>query len=690
MGSIQKNISLLVLTSGLAALSWEVIWQIKAALALGVSAYGAALILAITMGGMSCGALLAAQLLKSKTIARPLRYYALLEIIIGVSGLLLLPGFALIESIDTQAYNISAQNSALIHFAGITLMIGVPALFMGATLPVLGLIARQSGMSVARIYGLNTLGAAAGTLVAAIILLPLLGLTHTAWLIAGFNFTVAVLAWLMGAQQNPATDFSPAQMQASAKTLNRPATYGVVATTGFAIFMLEIAWFRSLTAAFHSTTIAFAMMLSVVLLALGLGAHLAPWLKKHNVSLGLILVIAAMLVLGFTPLIERLDLISEKSLYASVWWFVNSYLLTALFLAPPVILLGIALPWVLDDQHAVQQWGRLYSVNTLCAILGALSAAWIFLPTIGFAKTAWLAGVIIAITGMLLIPRSQRLKPALPLLAALLVAFVFETGIGTTRAQGWVFSTAIKPRAVLESYEGPDSTASAVEYENGARVLLIDGFAATQQSGQKDYEAEHYMVWMGHLPMLLHPQPQKALVICFGTGQTANAVRKENPERLDIVDINQNVFHLADNFTANDDVLDDPRVTPIVMDGRAYIRRTETQYDVITLEPMPPTFAGVNALYAREFYQQARRKLTENGMIAQWLPIHLVDTHLGASIVRTMQEIFPNAVLWMDPRSQTGIILASKNDQQVLGAAWPGFMRHNIKRSMPPEDVKRR
>ena len=41
------------------------------------------------------------------------------------------------------------------------------------------------------------------------------------------------------------------------------------------------------------------------------------------------------------------------------------------------------------------------------------------------------------------------------------------------------------------------------------------------------------------------------------------------------------------------------------MDGRTWMRRTDKEYDVITLEPMPPTFAGVNNLYSLEFYQAA-------------------------------------------------------------------------------------
>ena len=128
---------------------------------------------------------------------------------------------------------------------------------------------------------------------------------------------------------------------------------------------------------------------------------------------------------------------------------------------------------------------------------------------------------------------------------------------------------------LLRSFEGPEANVAAVVGEGRQRMLVIDGFvAASQLGGYKGRFQDGYMAWMGHLPMLLHPDPKNALVICFGTGQTANAVRQENPTSLDIVDINPRVIKLAHNFDTNQDVLHDPRVKVTIMDGRAYMQRT--------------------------------------------------------------------------------------------------------------------
>jgi hypothetical protein len=221
-------------------------------------------------------------------------------------------------------------------------------------------------------------------------------------------------------------------------------------------------------------------------------------------------------------------------------------------------------------------------------------------------------------------------------------------------------------------------------------VLILDSSSASGQSGRTYKLGEHYMNWMGHLPMLLHPEPKNALVICFGTGQTANAVRNENPESLDIVDVNPRIFKLAHNFDANEDVLHDPRVKAIAMDGRAYLRRSSKVYDVITLEPMPPTDAGVNALYSRRFYELARDRLSPKGVIAQWLPFHCVAPLYSASIAKTFVDVFPNAILWIDPDTKhDGILIGTKDESVLLGTSWPGFSRADCKRDLNQEEVQK-
>ncbi len=627
------------------------------------------------------------QIFKDRCIKRPVRLYGFLEGIIGLSGLLLGFFFQLIERLDTHIYEVMPDSATLVHILGIVASLGLPTLCMGATLPVLGLVARQYGTSIAILYGLNTLGAALGALCAAFVLIPLLGITHTAWAIATVNIAVGMSAWLL----SPGETLKKEQRQDRENFDRRTFITNslIVLITGYATFSLEVAWFRSLTAAFQSATDAFAIMLASVLIGLGAGARLVPVFKTLKLPLGVLIAASGILIFLATPVIERFDIVvNTASLHPKILilnWFVS----TLSIIGIPILLLGVALPWIMDDQRSTRKLGILYSINALSGIAGALCAGWILLPTIGFARTAWVAGGIVAITGIINAPREKRAVLAMLSFAALSVAVMFESGVGRTRVQRWYFSKDIKPDKILESYEGPNATVTAVGYKTGGKALIIDGFvASTQYTSDEPQHSIHYMLWMGHLPMLVNPHPHKALVICFGTGQTANAVRNENPQSLDIVDLNPQVLKIAHNFTTNEGVLDDPRVKTTVMDGRAYIRRTDTIYDVITLEPMPPNFAGVNALYSQEFYKFARSKLSPEGTIAQWVPFHLVGPHYSLSIVKTFQSVFPNAVLWLDPGSKTGILLGSKNDDVPVGSVWPGYAREGKGRDMTEAEAR--
>ncbi len=710
----------LIALSGAATLSWEVIWQIKSTLALGASAWGTAITLIVTMGGMSIGGFLMGKALCEHRRVSPLYLYGLLEIIIGVCGLFLNRAFDLLTQLDGWAYGWMPQSISLIFILGIIIVCGIPTLCMGATFPVFGLIAQQYSFSLTKIYRFNILGGALGVLMVAFIMIPMLGVTATLWVIAGINILIGLVVFFYPYLCHSREDGNLFGMDSRLRgndTVNDTfyIKIFIVFVTGFATFTLEIAWFRSLLSEFANSTDVFAILLACMLFALSLAAKNVQKLKNQKKSLGTQLCIAGILILLCTPLIERIDDIfifyKHNVTHASttlepmitqwlahpnsfnhivvmnyIFHLVLSFCWAYFIIVPSMRFLGVAFPWILEEERSSRSIGTLYAVNTLAAVIGSISAAWFFLPLIGFAKTAWMAGLLVASAGIFILPQPKRVLACVLSLSALFIAIYFETGIGKTHVQSY-FATDEKGNYahVLDFVEGPDATISALQYEDGSRSLLINSTEAAIEFTP----SAHYMAWMGHLPMLLHPNPKKALVICFGTGQTSNSIRRENPQQLDIVDINANVFKLGHDFRSNENVLNDPRVHKIVMDGRAYLRRTKTHYDVITLEPMPPGTVGVNALYSLEFYQQARAKLTSEGVIAQWLPFHCVEPHYTTSIAKTFIQVFPNAVLWLDPVSHTGILLGTKNNSVPLATSWPGFLRSITLRNLSNEQIQK-
>jgi len=656
---------------GVAALSWEVLWQIRASLALGVSALATAITLAAAMGGMAAGSFLAGRWLRDRRLARPLRVYGWLELAIGIAGVCMATGFRALERADALVYGLLPGMAPLVHGLGVALLIGPAAAAMGASIPVFARVCAAHGTSLAGLYGINTLGAAAGVLVNAFVLIPWLGLVRSGWLVASLN--VGVFAATRAVERRPSN--APEPRPEAPPRLPPTSATALVFATGFATFALEVAWFRGLRAAFLSSTDSFAIMLFAVLVALGAGARIVPALRRLGVEPGLLLAAAGVAILVATPFVERMDLFVQGTQGYGAR-IARRSLLALATLGTPMLLLGTVLPWLLEEYRDRGGAGWLYATNTLGSVLGSLLATWLFLPVLGFARTAWAIGAGAVLLAATVRPRGRVLVVAAGA-AALALAAVRTEDIGRSRVLGTSTFTKLD---VLAFEEGVEATAAVVEgrvseAKGSARALVIDGFVATAE----DMPSVSYMAWMGRLPMLLHPDPRRALVICFGTGQTANAVLEEGPERLDVVELNPAVLRMAPFFPSNHGVLGDPRVRSFAMDGRAWLRRSPDRYDVVTLEPMPPHFAGVNSLYSREFYEIVASRLEPGGLMAQWVPFHLLPPFYAASIAATFQSVFPDAILW---RGLGSSILIGRREAsgKPLGLDWPGLARRATRR----------
>lgn len=657
---------------GIVGLTWELLWMHHTALSLGISAQGAALTLIAFSIGMGLGSLAAGRWLQDRPgWAGALALWGWLEIVLGLLGQALEPGFATLSQIDAEIWQSSPQLAPALHMLGMLALLAAPAACMGATIPVFAEIAEKGRVSLARLYALNVAGAAVGILLASFVFIPGTGVYVTTALATCCDIAIGLVLLVLASRARQANrNEAPAALEQRVGPWPPRPAIALVMATGFATFALEVAWFRSLRAAFQATTESFALVLFATLLSLAAGGALAPRLRAQpQITLPRVAAAAAVAILLSTPIVERVD---ELALTMPRWNYativLGRLLLALLVLGPTMTLIGIVVPWSLELHASVKQVAVLYAANTVGSVLGSLLAAWVLLPSIGFAASAWIAAAVLLCASLAAVDAetssSQRRSIALVAGAAMGVAWLGASEVGRLRIQ----SNAKVAHTVKATREGPDATVSVIEHAKGDRYLVIDGFYATGTGG-----GNAYMAWMGHLPMMMHPRPQNALVICFGTGQTSNAVLREGPQHLDVVDVSESVLDMHSWFPQNEGVLNDPRVEAHVMDGHAWLRRNKAVYDVITLEPMPPSFAGSNALYSRDFYELMTHRLSDGGIVAQWLPFHLVDPQEAASIAATFIDVFPNALMWVDDTG-TGILLGRHGPPDVP-LTWPGLER---------------
>jgi spermidine synthase len=435
-----------------------------------------------------------------------------------------------------------------------------------------------------------------------------------------------------------------------------------LALSGFVGMGLEVAWFRFFSSTLGGYRSVFALLLAVLLVSMWVGAVGAGLLVRRWGAPGLWQALAqALLGLAVVVPLARFDVDgARKAVLAGAGGAALGAHLGPMVrvVAAPGLLMGAAFPLVNAlVQRASGEVGRragaLSRSNTLGAVLGSLATGFWLIPALGVQRTLTvLLGVGLAGLWPLLVaaraldapawPRLRRLVPALLVLGGLSVA-----GWASRPGDFLLFSAFVPGWSdeleLLEAKEGPNEVAVVAKWPGVGLALMTNGhnMSGTTAGSQR------YMRAMAHLPLLLSEAPRRALVICFGVGNTAHAASLHPLERLDVAELSESVLSLAHHFAeANDDVLRDPRVAVHVNDGRQHLRmQPEGTYDLITLEPPPIAYAGLGALYSREFYALAKGRLREGGFLTQWLPLYQVPAETGRALLASFVAEFPDAVL---------------------------------------------
>jgi MFS family permease len=306
--------------SGAAALVFENLWFRQAGLAFGNSVWASSLVLASFMAGLALGNATAAR--RGSGFLRPVRAYAALEVAVGVSGALVaifLPaaGLGLVPLLRGLAETPAAVNA--LRLGASFLLLVVPTTAMGLTLPILTrALARAQvpfGEALGALYGWNTVGAVTGALGVEVVLVPVLGVRGSA-IFAALLSTVAALLALRVSRRFEGF----ASEEASARPPRTPAggeglrLLVAAFLAGAILLALEVVWFRFLLMFCAGSSLAFALLLAVVLLGIGLGGLLAAvWLRRGTGAhhwLGALLCGAGLLVVsqyaGFNGILPRL------------------------------------------------------------------------------------------------------------------------------------------------------------------------------------------------------------------------------------------------------------------------------------------------------------------------------------------------------------------------------------------------
>ncbi|RJP81468.1 MAG: tetratricopeptide repeat protein [Candidatus Zixiibacteriota bacterium] len=656
--------------SGATALIYETAFARSFSLVFGSTLASVSLVLAVFMGGMAWGA---AKLGRVADFRSPARWYGLLEIAAGLCALLailLVPAVRnLYSHLSHGAFSAPAARLLLQFLLAGVLLLPLTVI-LGATLPALarGLTATlpERFRRLSLLYGLNTFGAAAGTLLCGFILLEHLGYRLSVLSAVILNLAVGGVAIFLAPRlEAGAAEPDPAPAPKGSKTTVSPQPSRllllIAGLSGLAALGYEVVWFRVLSLSVVADAYAFALMLGIYLLGIG-GGSLAAFARFRRreggwAELGVMeLLVSLCAVAGLWFLVQSdLGMARPEASDPAYWekMLGNTVLQAVVLILPATLALGYLFPILLSLYAAHRetlgrQVGRIVAVNTLGAILGVLGAAYVLIPLLGMQGSLLALAGISAAAGFLALAfgpvsrgwRMTALGTGLPVVALALALFPMQPHFGFQRIP------THEHARVLFYRESPDQTVMVTEDLAGAKVrrLLLNQQQATSTvlAGQRKNQL------LGHLPLWANAGARRALVICFGSGGTFGSLGLYDLERVDCVEICPDVLDAAPLFREwNGDVLSRPQVRVVVDDGRSHLLTTEQTYDVITLEPMHPGLKGVSSLYSLEFYREARRVLNPGGTLCQWIPLYGMSGEDARSLMATAVEVFPQSSLWL-------------------------------------------
>src|SRR5262245_58795485 len=275
-GRVLPLLLIMFVGSGCAALIYEVVWFQLLELVIGSSTVSLGILLGTFMGGMFLGSLLFPRLVSRRF--HPLRVYALMELGIGVIGLILLFGMPLINSVYT-AWAGSGFVGMLFRgvIAGICLL--PPTFLMGATLPAISRWVETTPRGISWLgffYGGNIAGAVIGSLLAGFYLMRVHDTSITTFVAVGLN----VLVSLVSLGLSRATLYTAADQTGEA-TIARAAwpIYLSIALSGLTALACEVLWTRTLSLLYGATVYTFSLILAVFLVGLGIGSTLGSALS---------------------------------------------------------------------------------------------------------------------------------------------------------------------------------------------------------------------------------------------------------------------------------------------------------------------------------------------------------------------------------------------------------------------------
>ncbi len=635
--------------SGISALIYQLVWQRALLTIYGSNVESVAMVVAAFLAGLGIGSIVGGWISKS-TRAPLVLLFGLAELGVGAYGLISLKLFDAVGDLT------SVQSHGLTTGALVFLLVFLPTLLMGATLPML--VAHEVrdtahvGESVSRLYFVNTLGAALGAFIAAHWLLGSFGMSGTTRIAACLNAAAALIVLLV--LRKPAAESAD---HAAAPAANPPCAIPFrtallwSALSGFLALSWEIIWSRVFNFASSSKAPVFGYMLGSYLLGLALGSLFSPRLLRQGGDLRTQLArwvmfasVAGFLVAPFTALVAT-----------RMFWecgYVFVIIAGALIGLTFPLLCHAAIP---PGKDTGSQLSRLYLSNIIGSGAGSLLTGFLFMEWLSLQ----LLSMLLLVLSWLWVESIARFElPARlrwqPLFFVLITLSPFQSFYERLQYKH-EFGHGMHFEQIIESRHGVVTVdTSGAVYGNGA----YDGMIGTKLE-PKSWLVRPYFL------SAVRDRIEDVLVIGVASGSWSQIlVNHPQVKHVTAIELSNGYLDLIRARPEVASLLTNLKLELVIDDGRRWLRQhPEARFDAIVMNTTHHWREFASALLSREFLTEVKAHLTPEG-VAFW---NCTESPRAA---RTGMEVFPHTLMVINHCLASSTPLEPNRDrwQKVLAA----------------------
>ena len=654
----------LLLLSGLAGISYEILYGRMLGNLIGDQFAVSAAILITFLLGIGIGSRLAWRLW---------RWLWLIELLIGLCGAAFVFGA---DGVDSLLYHglpllPAGLTGSIIASA---LLLFAPAMLIGCSVPLFaGYMGRLStGAEFSTVYAIYNIGAALTAVLIEYLLLRSFGIHGTVLCFVGLNVLIACLLGFSFTELRSKPPAAPRQ-HATTAAMRKQALAIIPISMASAIFqLLMVKLAEMLLGPFRES---FALVLSIVLLGIALGSMLV---RRLRLSFQTVVLIALAGVASFFIAMQPVAYLYAEYYAAASGHYAMTVLLKwgclFLLMGLPALAFGATVPALIhaDADDVSRASGELLFVASMANVAGFLLMVFLLHRYLDYGVIMLVIGALAA--GSLLL--HGRWRPAPVALAALLLA-----AAGLLCANNWDedllyvsytnfrdphdLDDARRNLAVPERFKGYQDV-FAINRVDDDPYFFINGYNSIPLNNPSERI-------VGAVSSYFAPSSRDALVLGLGSGATASVVGQIF-NHTDVVEINpvvrQNLFRMKQwNF----DIESNPNVHIIVDDAIHYARATQKHYGLILNTVTTPLYFSSSKLYTTDFFGVIKRRLKPGGIYVTWMDARIGDK--GVDIVlNTIQHSFHHCAL-LYIKSSYFLLICS--DEPVRARSLPQFGRGN-------------